>query len=120
IIIMVPTKDISRVAAIHTVTSTQLGQNLDEAAALIGQAVQDGAELIVLPEYFCLMGNKDRDKLAIKEALGSGPIQEFLSSQASMHGIWLVGGTLPLDCGQADRIYNTTLVYDPFGVRVAR
>lgn len=117
---MVPTKDISRVAAIQTVTSTQLGQNLDDAAALIGQAVQAGAELIVLPEYFCLMGNKDRDKLAIKEALGSGPIQEFLSSQASKHSIWLVGGTLPLDCGQADRIYNTTLVYDPSGVRVAR
>src|SRR5690606_12187905 len=75
---------------------------------------------IVLPEYFCLMGNKDQDKVLIRETLGSGPIQEFLAHQALTHGIWLVGGTLPIDCGQADRIYNTTLVYDPSGARVAR
>lgn len=117
---MVSIKDDFRVAAIQTVSSTQLAQNLDQASLLIQQAVDAGAQLIVLPEYFCLMGNKDRDKLAIRETLGHGPIQEFLCAQALLHGIWLVGGTLPLDCGEPDRIYNTTLVYEPSGLRIAR
>lgn len=117
---MADIKDIFRVAAIQTVSSTQLAGNLADAETLIAQAVQAGAELLVLPEYFCFMGNKDRDKLAIREALDAGPIQEFLAGQARRHGIWLVGGTLPLDSGDPGRIYNTTLVYDPAGVRIAR
>ncbi|NYT63985.1 carbon-nitrogen hydrolase family protein [Alcaligenaceae bacterium] len=109
-----------RVAAIQTVTSAQLAENLDNAAALITQAVQAGAQLIVLPEYFCFMGNQDADKLAIKEMPGSGAIQSFLSGQASLHRIWLVGGTLPLDSGEPARIYNASLVYDPNGAQIAR
>ncbi|HUG60143.1 MAG TPA: carbon-nitrogen hydrolase family protein [Candidimonas sp.] len=109
-----------RVAAIQTVSSTQLDENLHSAETLIAQAVQAGAQFIVLPEYFCFMGRKDSDKLAIKEIPGSGPIQDFLSRQAKQHGIWLVGGTLPLDNDDPNRIYNASLVYDPTGEQVAR
>lgn len=109
-----------RVAAIQMVSSTRPDDNLAEAADLIAQAVRDGAQLAVLPEYFCFMGHQDADKLAIKEAPGHGPIQEFLSGQAKQHGIWLVGGTLPLDNEEPDRIYNASLVFDPAGKQVAR
>src|SRR5690606_16524158 len=102
------------------VSSTNVEQNLAAAADLIARAVSAGAELIALPEYFCLMGHKDTDKLSLKETPGSGPIQEFLASQARQHGIWLVGGTLPLDNDEPQRIYNTSLVYDPAGNQVAR
>ncbi|MGB3287701.1 MAG: carbon-nitrogen hydrolase family protein [Burkholderiaceae bacterium] len=109
-----------RVAAIQTVSSTDLKHNLQEAARLIEQAAGQGAELVALPEYFCFMGRKDTDKLALKETAGDGPIQEFLARQAGRHGIWLVGGTVPLDNEEPDRIYNASLVFDPAGQQIAR
>lgn len=109
-----------RVAAIQTVSSADVPRNLAAAADLIERAAGAGAQLAALPEYFCFMGHKDADKLAIKETPGDGPIQGFLAEQAQRHGIWLVGGTLPLDNDEPQRIYNTSLVYDPAGNRVAR
>ncbi|TEA78108.1 carbon-nitrogen hydrolase family protein [Allopusillimonas ginsengisoli] len=109
-----------RVAAIQTVSSTSLEDNLTQAEALIAQAAQAGAGLLALPEYFCFMGHHDIDKLALKERPGEGRIQDFLSGQARRHGVWLVGGTLPLESPDADRIYNACLVYDPSGAQVAR
>ncbi|AEC20086.1 Nitrilase/cyanide hydratase and apolipoprotein N-acyltransferase [Pusillimonas sp. T7-7] len=102
------------------VSSTRLEDNLRQAADLIAQAAQAGAQLVALPEYFCILGRKDTDKLAIKEALGAGPIQAFLAEQARHHSIWLVGGSLPLDNDDPQRIFNTSLVYDPAGKQVAR
>src|SRR3546814_1475609 len=109
-----------RVAAIQTVSSTDPVSNMQDAATLIAQAADDGAQLIALPEYFCFMGRKDTDKLSLKEAPGNGPIQDFLANQASRHGIWLVGGTLPLDNNEPDRIYHACLFLDQSGKTVAR
>lgn len=109
-----------RVAAVQTVSSTDLQRNLQEADELIAQAAANGARLVVLPEYFCLMGKRDEDKLLIQEVAGEGPIQDFLSDQARKHAIWLVGGTLPLSSGDPQRIYNAALVYDPAGNQIAR
>ncbi len=108
------------VAAIQTVASTSLDNNLQQAEQLIERAARAGARLIVLPEYFCLMGRHDLDKLALREPLGQGPIQEFLQEQAKKHGVWLVGGTLPLESPDSHRIYNTSLVFNPEGKQVAR
>jgi len=102
------------------VSTTRLEQNLRAAEELIAEAARQGAGLVVLPEYFCLMGVRDRDKLALREADGSGPIQEFLAAQASGRRIWLVGGTLPLAAPEPDRVFNSVLVFDPQGRRVAR
>ena len=109
-----------RVAAVQMVSGTEVAGNLQAAQALIGQAAGSGARLVVLPEYFCLMGNRDRDKVAVREADGNGPIQEFLADQARRHGIWLIGGTLPLAAPDPDHVYNSVLVYDPQGRRQAR
>ena len=109
-----------RVAAVQMVSSTQWEDNLAQAAGGIDQAVEAGAHLVVLPEYFCLMGRADTDKLALREADGQGPIQDFLRTQAHRHGSWLVVGSLPLETSEPDRIYNSTLVYGPYGSRLAR
>lgn len=109
-----------RVAAVQMVSTARVEANLETAAGLIAEAAASGARLIALPEYFCLMGIKDTDKVAVREALGSGPIQDFLVAQARRHRIWLVGGTLPLEAPEKDRVLNTTLVFDPQGERVAR
>lgn len=109
-----------KIAALQMVSGDSLAHNLDQAARLLHEAAQAGAELAVLPEYFCLMGQKDRDKLAIAEAFGSGPMQDFLAGQAQTLGLWLVAGTLPLTAAQPDRVFNSSLVYNPQGQCVAR
>jgi len=110
-----------KVAAIQMVSSSQATANLTQARALLQQAAQAGAELAVLPEYFCLMGQRDSDKLAIAEPQGDGPLQQFLAQCARDLGLWLVGGTIPLCApGDAAHVFNSTLVYAPNGNCVAR
>ena len=116
-----------KVAAIQMVSATSLAVNLASARALLEEAAHAGAELAVLPEYFCLLGRRDTDKLAIQETFGSGEIQSFLGTCARELGLWIVGGTLPLAAEQAPdrtahgaRVYNASLVYSPRGQCVAR
>lgn len=117
-----------KVAALQMVSGSDLQANLACAHDLLAAAAGEGAELAVLPEYFCLLGHRDTDKLAIQELFGSGTIQRFLSDCARELGLWIVGGTLPISSGPgtadpgavADRVYNSTLVYSPAGQCVAR
>jgi predicted amidohydrolase len=109
-----------KVAAIQTVSGVQLQQNLDAAGRLLAQAAAQGAELAVLPEYFCLMGRQDTDKLAIREAFGGGVVQTFLADAARRHGMWIAGGTLPLAASDDAHVRNTHLVFSPAGECAAR
>jgi nitrilase len=94
--------------------------NLEEAEKLIKTAVQQDAELVVLPENFAIMGLSEMDKVAIAETAGEGPIQQFLSQQANKYGIWIVGGTIPLESGVAGKVYSASLLYNDSGEVVAR
>jgi predicted amidohydrolase len=109
-----------KIAALQTVSTPDVGRNLAAAARLVAEAAQQGAQLVSLPEYFCLMGRRDTDKLDHAEVPGSGPIQSFLSQQAKQHGLWLIGGTLPLRCGTPERARNACCVYAPDGALAAR
>jgi nitrilase len=112
-----------KVAAIQMVSGADLGTNLLRAKSLLAQAAKAGVELAVLPEYFCLLGNKDTDKLTIQEPYGAGPIQQFLSAAARELRLWIVGGSLPLALApeaSGAQVYNSCLVYSPDGVCVAR
>ncbi|TWO69650.1 carbon-nitrogen hydrolase family protein [Caenimonas sedimenti] len=104
-----------KVAAIQMVSGVSVEGNLTAAGELLAQAAAAGAELAVLPEYFCLMGRRDSDKLAVREAFGSGAVQAFLGATARELGLWIVGGTLPLQAADADHVRNTSLVYSPDG-----
>ena len=109
-----------QIAAIQMVSGAGVQDNLRAAAALLAQAADQGAELALLPEYFCLMGQRDTDKLAIQESFGAGPIQDFLAAQARSLGLWIVGGTLPISTAQPDKVHNSSLAFDPAGNCVAR
>lgn len=109
-----------RVAAIQMASGPSVSANLEEAARLIEEAVSQKAELVVLPEYFCIMGMKDTDKLTVQEQPGDGQIQKFLSDTAKRLGIWLVGGSVPLASPESDKVYNSCLVYADNGEQVAR
>lgn len=107
-------------ATIQMVSGPRVADNLEAARALLAQAAGQGAELAVLPEYFCLMGHQDGDKLTAREAYGGGQVQDFLAACARELGLWLVGGTLPLRTEDPQRVRNTTLVHAPDGRCVAR
>ncbi len=115
-----PDPQMLRVAAVQMVSGTGPAANLESAKRLIAQAAAGGAQVVVLPEYFCLLGRKDGDKVAIRERDGEGPLQDFLAQQAAAHGIWLVGGTVPLACDRPTRVRNACLVHGPDGRRRAR
>lgn len=109
-----------KIAALQTVATPDVDRNLETAARLIAEAARAGAQLAALPEYFCLMGRRDEDKLAAAEAPGDGPVQHFLAAQAKQHGLWLIGGTLPLRGTTPGRARNACCVYAPDGTLAAR
>jgi predicted amidohydrolase len=109
-----------RVAAVQLASGPNVTANLNEARRLIAMAVKEGAKLVALPEYFPIMGMQDTDKVKVREAEGSGPIQQFLAETAKKHKIWLVGGSVPLVSSEANRVRNSCLVYDDKGKLVAR
>ena len=109
-----------KVAGIQMASSPQVSSNLIEAERLIKIAAKQGAQLIVLPEYFCIMGIKDRDKVLVREVFNDGPIQLFLSKMAKKHKVWIIGGTVPLVSDYAHKVRNSCLVYNDKGVQVAR
>lgn len=112
--------DTVRVAAIQMASGPNVSANLAEAEQLIELAVGAGARLVALPEFFCIMAMKDADVVKVREAEGSGPIQTFLSRMAKKHHIWLIGGSVPLEAGAANKVRNSCLVYDDRGKQVAR
>ena len=109
-----------KIAAIQMVSSTQVDANVATAQRLVADAARAGAELVVLPEYFCLMGRSDRDKLGVAETPGDGVIQRALSDAARINAVWLVGGTLPIATPDPDRVLNANCVYAPDGGLVLR
>ncbi len=117
---MQPRVGTAKVAAVQMVSTPRVEENLACAERLIAEAVAQGAQLVALPEYFPIMGLRERDKVAVREADGTGPIQEFLARMAKQHAIWLIGGSMPLVASVPDKVLNTSLVFGPEGQRVAR
>ena len=109
-----------KIAAVQMVSTPSVERNLEAAARLIAEAASAGAELVALPEYFCFMGQADRDKLGIAETPGDGPIQHALATAARDHGIWLIGGTLPLQSAEPGKVLNANCVFAPDGTLAAR
>lgn len=90
-------------------SGTDREKNLKSAEALIREAADEGASLVVLPEMFSFL---DRDCRAGAESV-PGPTADFLCAQAKKHGIWLAGGSFP--CFSRSNPSNTLLFIDPDG-----
>lgn len=110
----------AKAAAIQMASGPNVNANLIEAGRLISMAAEAGAQLAVLPENFAIMGMPETDKVKIREVDGQGLIQDFLAEQAKKHGLWLVGGTIPLVANDANKVRGACLLYDDQGQRVTR
>ena len=115
-----PIFTIFKVAAVQMVSEPTVEANLEAARRLIAEAVRQGARLVSVPEYFCIFGMRERDKVAVREPDGAGPIQGFLSDVAKAHGVWIVGGSVPLESSDPGKVMNSCLVFNERGERVAR
>lgn len=111
---------IHRVATIQMASGNNVSANLHEAAQLILRAAEMGAKLAVLPENFAQMAKCQIDMLDVQEPIGQGTVQKFLSQQAKLHDIWIVGGTIAITSENPDKVYSTCLLYDNTGQCVAR
>ena len=109
-----------RLAAVQTVSGGEVAANLAAIEPWVAEAARQGAQLVLLPEYFGIFGARATDKVAARETEGAGPQQDFLARLALEHRVWMVGGTVPLACADPQRVRSALLVYAPDGQRVAR
>lgn len=110
----------TRVAAVQMISAPRVDENLATAGRLVADAAAQGAGIVALPEYFPIMGMNEGDKVRVREADGQGPIQDWLAETAARHGIWLIGGSIPLVARDPAKVLNSSVVYAPDGRRVAR
>ncbi|MCW8884627.1 MAG: carbon-nitrogen hydrolase family protein [Motiliproteus sp.] len=111
---------LSKVAVVQMVSGDDWQHNLGEASQLIGEAAGQGAELVLLPENFAVFNASQLLERGRQEQTADGPIRRFLSQQAKIQGIWLVGGSLPVLCDDGQRVRAACFVYDSQGVERAR
>lgn len=106
--------------AVQMASGPNVSANLLEAERLVADAAQEGSSLVVLPENFAFMGQRCADILDLREPYGSGPLQDFLSQLAKRHGLWVVGGTIPLEADDIAKVRPACLVYNDRGELVSR
>ena len=109
-----------KVAAIQMVSGDDVAANLAQAAPLLDEAARAGATLALLPENFGYMGRRASDRYALRERDGAGPQQDFLAAGARRLRMIVIGGSVPIDCGDSERVKQTLLAYGPDGQRIAR
>lgn len=105
----------TKAAAIQMNSGADIAANLALADRLLGDAAADGCSLAVLPENFALMPVHGRDKAKHAEPPGDGPIQSFLADAARRHGLWIIGGSIPLVSPEEERVYGACVVVDDQG-----
>ncbi len=109
-----------KAAAIQMASGSNVNANLLTTEKLLEEAARQGATLAVLPENFAFLGAESRDALPYREAPGDGPLQHFLSQTSRRLGLWIVGGTVPLQGSHPERWRAACLVFDAEGRQVAR
>jgi len=82
-----------KIATIQMISSANYYKNRQTALALVTEASTQGANMAVLPEYFCFMGMQEQDKYEYVEQHQNGELQTLLSDLAREKKIWIVAGT---------------------------
>jgi predicted amidohydrolase len=103
-----------RAAAVQLNSNNDKARNLEVAGALVRAAARDGAELVVLPEKWNLLGDAD-DLRAGAEEIDGGPTIDAARGWAREHGIHLVAGSIAELVAGEGRLFNSSALIDPAG-----
>ena len=107
-----------RVACVQLTSRQDKAANLSRAEALVARAASTGADIVVLPEKWNLIGSAD-DYRAAAEPLEGGESVEAMSRWAKTLGVTLVGGSITERRAGREKLSNTSCVFDPQGELVA-
>jgi len=108
-----------RVAAIQMCATGNRDANLVRANSLMEEAVENGAELLSLPENFAFIG-REGDQVQVAENIEDGPSVRCLRDFAAGHHVAIVGGSVALKTANPAKVANACLVFDSEGELVAR
>jgi predicted amidohydrolase len=103
-----------RAAAIQLNSTADKARNLEVAERLVASAAADGAELVVLPEKWNLLGGAE-DLIEGAEAIDAGPTIEAARGWARELGIHLVAGSIAERAAGSERLFNTSCAIDSEG-----
>jgi nitrilase len=109
-----------KAAVIQMTSSQEVSANFKQARILLEQAAAAGAQLAVLPEMWATMFMEPTQRKNAAEPDGHGPIQDCLQRMAQDFKLWIIGGTIPLQCTDSEKIRAACLVFNAAGERVAR
>jgi len=92
--------------------------NLADAARLFDEAAQEKPDIVVLPEYWALLGSSPDEFHASAEIFPDGDAYALMKAKSAEHGYYVHGGSIVEKDGNS--FYNTTVVFDRSGDEVAR
>jgi len=110
----------NKIAAIQLNSNQHITENLATVSQLMQAAANEGANVVILPEMFALMGTDNDSKLAAAETFGHGVMQDFLAQHSQKLGIWIIGGTIPIRAENSNKYYAACLVFNNQGEVVGR
>ena len=99
-----------KVGCVQIASGPNIEANLGEVSRHIADAKENGANIVILPENFAMMAEKDIFYLDIQEDLGSGRIQDFISNEAKKHEIWVVAGTISIKTNIKNKVSSTCII----------
>ncbi len=102
-----------RAAAVQLNANEDKARNVEIADRLVRRAATEGAELVVLPEKFNLIGSPEQ-LVAGAEPL-DGPTLRWAGALAGELGLWLVAGSVVEHVEGDDKLRNTSVLFDPEG-----
>ncbi len=106
-----------RAAAVQLNSTDEYDRNLEAAGRLVRDAAADGAELVVLPEKWTVLGSPDALRSSAEPL--DGPALTAASEWARELGIFLVAGSVPEVVRGQDKLANTSVMFGPGGERRA-
>jgi predicted amidohydrolase len=107
-----------RAAAIQLNSNADKDRNLETAERLVREAAGAGAELIVLPEKWNVLGGPDALAEGAEEL--DGPTTTAVRGWAGELGVAIVAGSIAERVAGEERLYNTSCLIDAGGEVVAR
>lgn len=109
-----------RIAALQMISTRDVTENLNKASKMIAEAAGNGAQVVVLPEFFAKITTSDDPyRTNHAEDFGCGAIQSYLKDIAVLHGIYIIAGSVLLNSSTANKFYNSCLVVSPDGAIIA-